>query len=69
MQIKGEGNMWRDLWVASALMLVLEGIIPFLNPSSTRQALLMVAEMDDKILRIVGFACMVVGAVLLYAFQ
>ncbi|MEK6748550.1 MAG: DUF2065 domain-containing protein [Pseudomonadota bacterium] len=61
--------MWRDLWVASALMLVLEGIIPFLNPGSTRQALLMVAEMDDKVLRIVGFACMVVGAILLYMFQ
>ena len=61
--------MWRDLWVASALMLVMEGIIPFLNPGSTRQALLMVAEMDDKKLRVIGLACMLLGVGLLYIYQ
>ena len=61
--------MWRDLWVASALMLVMEGIIPFLNPRSTRQALLMVAEMNDRVLRMIGLGCMLLGVALLYIYQ
>ena len=59
--------MWHDLLVAFALLLVLEGIVPFLSPQGMRRALLMLAEMNDGTLRFVGLTVMVVGCLLLYA--
>lgn len=47
-------------------MLVLEGILPFLNPQGVRQALLQMAQMNDRVLRIVGLGSMLMGLILLY---
>jgi len=58
--------MWQDLWVAAALMLVLEGLMPFLSPKGFRRAIATVLSMDDKTLRTGGILCMVAGLVLLY---
>ncbi len=55
-----------SLWVASALMLVIEGIMPFLNPTTFRRALLQMAGMKDQQLRSIGLFSMVLGVVLLY---
>lgn len=55
-----------SLWVATALMLVIEGIMPFLSPAQFRQALLQMATMPDQQLRMIGLVCMIVGVVLLY---
>jgi uncharacterized protein YjeT (DUF2065 family) len=57
---------WNDLWAAFALYLVLEGLMPFANPSAMRRALARIAELDERTLRRVGFLSMVAGAVLLY---
>lgn len=56
---------WQDLVVALALLLVFEGIYPFLNPQGFRRTLAMVMQMDDRSLRTVGLACMIGGALLL----
>ena len=58
--------MWHDLLVALALLLVIEGILPFLNPRGFREALAQIAQMDDAALRRVGLVSMIVGVVLLY---
>ncbi|VAW83758.1 hypothetical protein MNBD_GAMMA16-987 [hydrothermal vent metagenome] len=58
--------MWTELWTAIALLLVIEGIIPFLSPHIMRQALVSMLSMDDNTLRISGLVSMVAGAVLLY---
>jgi len=58
--------MWHDLWVAMALLLVMEGIWPFLSPESMRQMLLMVAQQENRALRISGLISMVCGVLLLY---
>ncbi|KAF0190473.1 MAG: hypothetical protein FD165_2706 [Gammaproteobacteria bacterium] len=58
--------MWHDLLVALALMLVIEGIFPFANPSAMRRALAEFALINDRGLRLTGLASMVVGVVLLY---
>jgi uncharacterized protein YjeT (DUF2065 family) len=60
----GDG-MWHDLLVGFALMLVIEGILPFLNPAKMRQIMLMVCNMDDRVLRFLGLTSMVLGVVLL----
>ena len=58
--------MWNDLFVALALVLVIEGILPFLNPSAMRELQRKMAEMDDRSLRIAGLSSMLVGLVLVY---
>jgi uncharacterized protein YjeT (DUF2065 family) len=58
--------MWHDLLVALALVFVIEGIWPFLNPHGLRQAMLAIAELDDRTLRITGLVSMVSGVALLY---
>ncbi len=55
-----------DLWAAVALVMVMEGIMPFLNPAFSRQTMLKLAEMDDSSLRTIGLVSMAVGLGLLY---
>jgi len=57
---------WQDLLAALALMLVLEGILPFLNPRRYRNLLKMLGEMDDATVRRIGFISMLLGLGLLY---
>jgi uncharacterized protein YjeT (DUF2065 family) len=57
---------WGDLWAAFALYLVLEGLMPFLNPGAMKRTLLQIAGLEERTLRIAGFASMVAGALLLY---
>ncbi len=57
---------WSDLLAAIALYLVLEGILPFLNPPALRRALQAFAAMDDARLRAMGLTSMLAGAALLY---
>ena len=57
---------WTDLLSALGLVLVLEGIMPFLNPDGTRRTMAMIARADSRTLRTLGFICMAVGLVILY---
>ena len=58
--------MWDDLLAAFGLMLVLEGILPFLNPGALRQTLLRMAQLEDRVLRFAGLASMGLGLLVLY---
>lgn len=58
--------MWHDLWVALALVLVIEGVWPFLSPQGLRRTMLTVAQQDDRTLRSLGFISMLAGVGLLY---
>ena len=49
-----------------ALLLVLEGILPFLSPDTMRRILLMAAQQDNRSLRITGLISMICGVLLLY---
>ena len=57
---------WDDLLAALALVLVIEGIVPFLNPQSLRKMLVTVAQLDDRTLRIAGLVSMLCGVLMLY---
>jgi uncharacterized protein YjeT (DUF2065 family) len=59
--------MWQDLLRALALMLVFEGMLPFISPHGWRRAMSQAAGLPDKALRTIGFASMVVGVLLLSA--
>lgn len=59
--------MWHELLVAIALLLILEGIMPFLSPESLRRTLAMISQLSDNTLRFAGLSAMVLGCLLLYA--
>lgn len=50
-----------DFWAAAALMLVLEGILPFLAPQRWKEAVQSLAQLNDGQLRMIGLASMIVG--------
>lgn len=58
--------MWEDLIRAIALVLVIEGMLPFLTPDGWRQAMLQAGRLSNKALRGVGFASMLIGVLILY---
>ena len=58
--------MWHDFGVALCLVLVIEGIVPFLYPRRWRETVMMLSEVDDKTMRLVGLISMLLGTGLLY---
>ena len=54
-----------DLLAALCLVLVFEGLLPFVNPQAWRRTIRQVADFDDKTLRIVGIVSMIAGLLLL----
>lgn len=58
--------MLNDLFAALALVFVLEGIVPFLNPGAVRKTVQIIAQLDDRTLRIGGLVFMLLGVGLLY---
>ena len=58
--------MWEELGKAFCLMLVLEGIIPFLYPNRWRSLVAQLAMVSDKHLRHMGLFSMLLGAGMLY---
>ncbi|MBS1200290.1 MAG: hypothetical protein H6R27_968 [Proteobacteria bacterium] len=58
---------WNDLGTAFALYLVIEGVMPFLNPRGMRRAMEMFSQLPDAQLRIAGLAAMIAGVLLLWA--
>ncbi len=57
---------WNDLLAALALVLIIEGILPFLAPSKLKEVYKSVLEMPDKSLRLMGFGSMVAGLIILF---
>ncbi len=57
--------MWEALGQAMCLMLVIEGILPFLYPDRWRKLVATLDVTSDKHLRLMGLASMLIGVVLL----
>ncbi|MBU0620818.1 MAG: DUF2065 domain-containing protein [Gammaproteobacteria bacterium] len=56
-----------DFWLAAlGLMLVLEGIMPFLFPAEWRDTLRKVAQFHDGQARFIGLTLMLAGLLLIY---
>ncbi len=61
--------MWDSIIPALALVLVIEGMLPFLSPKNWRDAMSQAAQLPDNVLRGLGFASMMAGLVILYFVQ
>lgn len=57
---------WGDLWAALALVMVLEGLVPFISPQGYKNMVQQLATMPGQTLRSVGLVLMIVGLLLLY---
>jgi hypothetical protein len=63
-----ESSFWDLLLGAAALMLVLEGLLPFFSPPSWRGIFERAARMSDGQIRFIGLASMLLGCLLLAVF-
>ncbi|MDX1733826.1 MAG: DUF2065 domain-containing protein [Halioglobus sp.] len=59
-------DFWEVLPVAIALVLVIEGLLPFISPAAWRSMLAAANDLDDRAIRGVGLASMLLGVVFLY---
>jgi len=54
------------IWLALALVLVIEGIFPFVSPAGWRQTFQQVLQLKDGQLRFFGISCISVGVFLIW---
>jgi len=57
---------WHDLLTALALVLIIEGLMPFLAPSKLKEVYQSLLQTPDKSLRALGLGSMVAGLILLF---
>ena len=62
----GEPPVSSTLLTAIALMLVIEGLMPFLVPNLWRETFRRLTEMSDGQIRFIGLTSMLAGLLLLY---
>ena len=60
-----ETPLWQVFARAFGLVMVIEGLWPFLSPARWRAAMLRVASLDDRMLRSFGLASMIGGLIVL----
>ena len=58
--------MWETLLTALALMLVFEGLLPFLSPQRWRRLFEQATGLSDGQLRLLGLSSMLGGVLLLF---
>jgi len=61
--------MLETFLMAFALMLIIEGILPFLSPRLWREAFIKMTELDDSQLRFIGLTSMLIGLALFMLFS
>ncbi|MFZ4536010.1 DUF2065 domain-containing protein [Propionivibrio sp.] len=61
--------MTHSLLIAFALMLVLEGLMPFLAPSAWRETFRRLIQLTDGQIRFIGLTSMLAGLILLIVFR
>lgn len=62
-------NMSDAIWLACGLVLVLEGLMPAINPAGWRRLFEQLLQLRDDQIRIFGLVSMVLGLLLLWFFQ
>ena len=57
--------MWEIFLIAVALMLILEGMLPFLSPQTWRETFRKLIDIIDSLIRFIGLTSMLIGLMLL----
>ena len=56
----------KEILTAVALLLVIEGMLPFIGPDLYRQAVARIARLSDNQLRTIGLTVMITGLLMLF---
>ena len=59
-------DFWQGLPVTIALVFIIKGMLPLISPNRWRTMLVMVEQMDSRMIRNVGLGSMLFGVVILY---
>ena len=62
-------QMTNNLFFAFALMLVLEGLLPFIAPGAWRETFRRLIQLTDGQIRFIGLISMLAGIILLMVFR
>jgi len=57
---------WGDLLAALALVMIIEGLVPFISPRGYKNTMQQLTSMPESTLRGIGFGLMLGGVVFLY---
>ena len=57
---------WTEILTAVALVLVIEGMLPFVRPRRYKQLVAQIVQLSDNQLRLFGLSAMIIGIVLLF---
>ena len=57
---------WTEILTAVALVLVLEGMLPFVGPGRYKQLVAQIVRLSDNQLRTFGLSMMIAGLLLLF---
>jgi hypothetical protein len=57
---------WTDLFAALSLVLVIEGMLPFINPRGYKNTMIQMANLPEQMLRKIGLGSMLAGVIFLY---
>ena len=57
--------MWSEILTAVALVLVIEGLLPFASPGRYRQLVAQIVSLNDNNIRITGLVVILAGLALL----
>lgn len=60
------GLDWTDFFAALAIVCIIEGIMPFINPQGLKRLLTKLAAMEERELRLGGLISMAVGLAILF---
>ncbi|MEC7859706.1 MAG: DUF2065 domain-containing protein [Pseudomonadota bacterium] len=58
--------MWHEIITTIALLLIIEGMIPFISPDSYKKFVVKMSELNDYNLRLIGLVSMIIGVLILF---
>ena len=57
---------WTEILTAVSLVLIIEGMLPFIRPGRYKQLVAQIVRLSDNQLRIFGLSVMIAGLLLLF---
>ena len=57
---------WKEILTAIALVLIIEGMLPFIGPGRYRQYVAQIVRLSDNQLRTIGLIVMITGLLVLF---
>jgi uncharacterized protein YjeT (DUF2065 family) len=57
---------WTEILTAVALLLIIEGMLPFVGPNRYKRLVAQIAQLSDNQLRMFGLGAMIAGLLLLF---